>query len=438
MAEQQLDPAEPLVPAAEAAGDATPEGGRPRAVLAADEALERLRRGATLENVRVENLRFKGDFPQGVRLKNCHLVRPRFDGATFGGKAVFQHCTLERPHFSHQSVFAQDLVLAHATVVGAQVTKVTVRGIFNCEGLRARGSFDVFHSHFEGPVRFWDAEFAGWANFKNCEFASDVDFRSFRAQQGFVVRQCKFASAVLFRGASVALKLDLTGSRFEGMLDLSRAKLNDYVYLEEIEQGERQQFAFANTLGERVLVRPHQLYDRLASELVGDYAGAMHEYAFLKRAYGALHRYEMEDWAFYRFKVNQRRSCPRSWTRPWTKLAQACDWLFLDLGCGYCTSPSRAVRSALLIMLGFGLVYMAGVEQLNTEQAKLPFDEPVTSPANRVMVGLLTSVSVFTSGIGGIREMARGWMNVPLLVESLLGTLLWGLFIVAFSRKVIR
>jgi hypothetical protein len=29
-------------------------------------------------------------------------------------------------------------------------------------------------------------------------------------------------------------------------------------------------------------------------------------------------------------------------------------------------------------------------------------------------------------------------MNVFLIVESLLGTLLWGLFIVAFSRKVIR
>ena len=39
---------------------------------------------------------------------------------------------------------------------------------------------------------------------------------------------------------------------------------------------------------------------------------------------------------------------------------------------------------------------------------------------------------------GGIREMAQGWMNVPLMIESLLGTLLWGLFIVAFSRKVIR
>jgi hypothetical protein len=34
--------------------------------------------------------------------------------------------------------------------------------------------------------------------------------------------------------------------------------------------------------------------------------------------------------------------------------------------------------------------------------------------------------------------MSKGWMNIPLLIESLLGSLLWGLFIVAFSRKVIR
>ena len=54
------------------------------------------------------------------------------------------------------------------------------------------------------------------------------------------------------------------------------------------------------------------------------------------------------------------------------------------------------------------------------------------------MIGLITSVSVFTSGMGGIREVAKGWMNVPVMVESIMGTLLFGLFIVAFSRKVIR
>lgn len=70
---------------------------------------------------------------------------------------------------------------------------------------------------------------------------------------------------------------------------------------------------------------------------------------------------------------------------------------------------------------------------------KRPFEAvSLTHLLNRVMIGLLTSVSVFTSGFGSLRDAARGWMNVPLIAESLLGTLLWGLFIVAFSRKVIR
>jgi hypothetical protein len=56
-----------------------------------------------------------------------------------------------------------------------------------------------------------------------------------------------------------------------------------------------------------------------------------------------------------------------------------------------------------------------------------------------MMIGLTTSVAAFTSGYGDLRDVARGgFMNVFLMAESLLGTLLWGLFIVAFGRKVIR
>ena len=68
----------------------------------------------------------------------------------------------------------------------------------------------------------------------------------------------------------------------------------------------------------------------------------------------------------------------------------------------------------------------------------MPFAGPPTAWDNRVAVGLFKSVAVFISGVSGVGDMAHGWMNVPLIVESLLGTLLWGLFIVAFSRKVIR
>jgi hypothetical protein len=295
----------------------------------------------------------------------------------------------------------------------------------------------VSRSHFEGKCSFWEARFRGWVNFKDCDFASEVDFRSLHAEEGFVLIRCRFAKDVLFRGATVAKKLEATGSRFETLLDFSKAKLHDYVYLEGIEQGDGQRFAFLNALGERILIRTEQLTGRLASEENGNHAQAMHEYAYLKRAFGSLHRYDQEDWAYYRFKVNQRRSGNRSWWRPWTRLLQFLDWLLLDHGCGYCTNPFRAVRAALFIILGFALIYMAGIEQFHIE--KVPFDgQPKDGLLNRITIGLFTSVAVFTSGLSGIRDVAKGWMNVPLILESLLGTLLWGLFIVAFSRKVIR
>ena len=99
----------------------------------------------------------------------------------------------------------------------------------------------------------------------------------------------------------------------------------------------------------------------------------------------------------------------------------------------------RAVRTALMILIGFGLIYGLGVEHLNIDAGKVPIPgQPPTSFGNRVVIGMTTSVAVFTSGAGSIREAAKGWMIIPLVVEALLGTLLWGLFIVAFSRKVIR
>lgn len=90
----------------------------------------------------------------------------------------------------------------------------------------------------------------------------------------------------------------------------------------------------------------------------------------------------------------------------------------------------------MLIILGFAIIYAAGINLLHIE--KTPFDGPSSTIANRCMIAALTSVSAFTSGFGDLRDAAHGWMNLPLIAESLLGTLLWGLFIVAFSRKVIR
>jgi hypothetical protein len=417
--------------AAEALPDAPP-----RARMAPAEALERLRRGEALENVRIDRLRFKGDFPLPVRLVNVCLVQPQFDGAAFAAEVSFTRCTIDRPYFNHATSFGDDLCLSRSTLIFTRLRNVTVKGKLACDNILARGQLLIANSRFEGPVRFWEAQFRGWVELKESEFAQELDLRSIHADQGFLMTRCKCAGDVLFRGATVSKKWDGGGSRFERLLDFSKAKLNDFVYLEGIEQGQRQRFAFANAVADRLLVRTAQLEDRLASELTGDHEVAMREYALLKRCFASLHRFDEEDWAYYRFKVNQRRSRPRSWAHPWTKAGQFFDWLLLDHGCGYGTNPYRAVRAAFLIIVLFGLVYAADVTSLPLDRA--PFEGGKESLLNRVALGLMTSVSVFTSGLGSLRESAHGAMIVPLGAEALLGTLLWGLFIVAFSRKVIR
>jgi hypothetical protein len=428
----------PAVP--EASGDEPALA--PSRDLSAREALEKLRAGEPLENVRIVKLQFKGEFPLPVLLKHVVLVQPQFDGAKFQGTVSFLGCTIDRPHYGKHTEFMQHLDLTGATLIRAQPTRLIVHGKLSCDNVICRGRFLVSNCRFEGGVRFWEARFHGWTEFRDCTFAgdADADFRSFHAEEGFVLQRCTFAGKALFRGATVSKKFEANGSRFEALLDFSKAKLHDYVYLEAIEQGAKQCFAFTNTIGECIRIRTEQLVGRLVSEQHHDHAAAMHEYAFLKRAFENLHRYDEEDWAFYRFKVNQRRARPRSWLRPWTKLTQFADWLLLDQGCGYCTDPFRAVRTAGIIILLFGLIYIVGIRQgyFDLSKTTMPFEGQPEDLSNAIVIGLFKSVAVFTSGLSGLGDIAHGWMNVPLMVESLLGTLLWGLFIVAFSRKVIR
>jgi hypothetical protein len=411
--------------------------GKPMTTLSAAEALQRLRRGEPLRNVRIERLKLKGEFPLPVRLNHVVLVQPSLERAQFQDEVEMIGCTLDRLRTTGRSTFAKAWDLRGSTLVHPLIRSVTVAGPWRCANIKVRGRMLVVDSQFEGPARFWEARFGGWVEFRGVQFADTADFRSLHAEEGFILAKCRFDKDFLFRGSTVNKKWEADSTRFEGLLDLSKAKLHDFVYLESIEQGPEQRFAFHNTVAERLLLRTNQLEGRLASERTGQHAEAMAEYGLLKRVFEGLHRYEQEDWAFYRFKVNQRRCRAHSWRRPWSELARFFDWLLLDRGCAYGTSPLRAVVAALAMVMAFAVIYMIGIHLFHVDHA--PFDGPEDSVPNRIMIGLTTSVAAFTSGFGDLRDIARGGvMNLLLIVESLLGTLLWGLFIVAFSRKVIR
>ncbi len=422
--------------------DAAPETdgralGDPRAEITPAEALERLAAGKPIENVRIRRLKLRGEFASPILFRNCTLVQLEFGGTKFNGDLTFANCNIDRPIFSKPVTVEGNFSLNNCTVVKALVHRMTVKGKSFLGGTVYRGKFTFSDCKFGDKVSLWEAQLECWTDFKNCEFAGEADFRSLHADQGFVLSKCDFQGDFLFRGATVCKKFQADGSKFAKAVDISKAKFHDYAYMEQMELGPDARLACANAVGERLLIRPQQVEGRLASELAGQHELAMQEYGFLKKCYQSQHRFTDEDWAFYRFKVNQRLSTPATWSRPWTKLRRLCDWLFLDLGCGYGTNPIRAVRMAIVIILGFALLYMAGVEQFYAEKKPFP-DAELTDMSNRVMIGFITSVSVFTSGMGGIREIAKGWMNIPVMIESILGTLLFGLFIVAFSRKVIR
>ena len=409
----------------------------PKGELTVEQVYALIAEGKTVENARIRKLKFRGNYDKPIAFRNCTLVQPEFNGATFAAEVKFVGCTIDRPMFNKLVTFENNLNFSGSTFNKAIFYRVTVKGEFSASGTQFKNKLGFKGCHFHKKATFWEAKFHGWAEFTECKFQSHANFRSLHADQGFVLVKCQFQGDFLFRGSSVSKKFALDGSRFEALLDISKAKFQDFAYLEQIEAGTMMRLACQNAIGERILIQPKQIEGRLLSEETGNHEQAMQEYGLLKKCYSTQHRYDQEDWAFYRFKMNQRRARPASWSRPWTKWRSFGEWLFLDIGCGYGTNPIRAVRMAFVIILSFAIVYALGVDQFYAEKKPFP-DEDVSSWANRTMIGLTTSVSVFTSGMGGIREVAKGWMNIPVMIESVMGTLLFGLFIVAFSRKVIR
>src|SRR5260370_22145115 len=109
--------------------------------LAADEALERLRKGKTTQNVRIERLVLQGEFTEPVRLKRVVLVNPRFEGASFQSEVLFAQCTLDRPLFARRNEFVHGLALNGSTLIRFQMGQATVKGVFNCDNIQVRGRF---------------------------------------------------------------------------------------------------------------------------------------------------------------------------------------------------------------------------------------------------------------------------------------------------------
>jgi hypothetical protein len=398
-------------------------------------AVGRLRHGDALRSVSVDVLELRGQFTKPVRVTGSDIGRLVL-AASFEAGVSFQGSSIRELRATSEARFAGGLSLRDARAGEIHVAETTVSGPVDLTRLRVARETSLEGVAVDGRLRGWDAEFGSWVNIQRCTFTGLVDLRAIRAAEGVRLVDSHFGDDLWLRGAAVQYRLDFSRSSFAGHVDLSRAKLFDFVYFEGIRQGPKQQFSFANVVAQRVAVDPLQLAGRLRSEQLGDHASAAAEYGLLRANYQALHRFDDEDWAYRNYKRNRRRMYRPSWREPIGLVSKFVDWLVLDHGIAYATSPGRAVQAALLLIGGFALVYATA----NPDLSPLRIAPPAEAGwIDRLGFGLLVSGSLFTGGLSlDLLGNATGWVRAAMVVEALLGLLLWGLFIVSFSRKIIR
>ena len=341
--------------------------------LSQEEVLTLLRKGKPVERVYIPYLKLNETFHKLLLLREVYIRNLSIEDAVFEKNLTMQACKIRRTYIEN-TVFHSSVSFKLSELYFFHMQKSKLHKGFNGESLQVESKFLFSNNVIQERVRFWEASFNDWIQFEDTIFHKRFDMRSSDCKAGLTIHRCHFHDDALFRGMHLAMKWEGNESTFEKKIDFSKAKLHDFVYLEDIIQGDEQTWAFWNTVSERILVTPTQVEGRLESEESGDASKAMREYGVLKRSYEHEHHYNYDDWAFYRFKVNERRSRNALWSRPWTKLVEFIDWLFLDWGCGYGTNPLRAVRASLAMILFFSIIYTLGHNKINPVD-HLPFSD---------------------------------------------------------------
>ncbi len=406
--------------------------------MTATEAVQKLRDGEPIIGVRIGRLQLRGTFEHPIVLERCECPHLQIEQATFAGSVTLQQCKIRRMRIGRKTNFAAEVNLTGCTLHSTVIRQASFAAALKTNRMTLTAHTKIEQSTFGGDVKGFGLVSDDWIEWSRCTIAGNVDLRSMELAEGFVMSRCTVVGDVNLRGSTIHKKLQLDQTSIAGTLDLAKTKLHDFVYLQDMIVTDTTRFRFVNAIADFIHVEPEQLEGRLASENDGCPGDAILEYGLLKRCYSTLHRYEEEDWAFYRFKVAQRRCRGWSWRRPGSVAARVCNYLFLDIGCGYGVQPGRALLFGAFVILAFALMYATGMQHF--ADANPPIRElAADGMINRGLFGLLASVSVFTAGFTGDHlQGASGWVLLPLAVEAVLGTVLWGLFIVAFSRKVIR
>lgn len=418
--------------------------------LTNDEVKEKLRAGESIEKCYIERLSIsKMDFEKPIQIAECEIENLDLNRSTFKEDVVIRRSEIKTLVLS-EATFLKKADFKKNKIGRGRVQRTTFQdaALFGETGF----AYTSFHqSIFENKADFKWSSFFGDATFtevtfkqggdfnhvtfsenaifKNSEWGDRANFSSVEVAKDLDLHDSKFKGELWLAEAVVKLTINLSHSELEGNSDLANVSAGRSVLMTGVKPGEKQGFRFSNMSSPVIILERDVVEGHIFPENDGKYRQASKEYGFLRTTFQNINRFDDEDWAYYQFKRMERLGTPVS-LNPLKLLKRGVEYFFLDIGCGYGTKPFRTFGVCLIMILFFSFCYLAsGISS--------PEKYGVNSVAlNRFLHAFNISVTAFSGGYGDLN--ISGPLKLLAIIEYLLGVVFMGIFVVAFSRKVIR
>lgn len=386
----------------------------------------------------------KGDF-RNLLVEGQFRVDPTyFSSATNFQKARFQgECIFTSAVFEGIARFKETRFQSFADFSGADFQDEVYFGDCSFQGV------EFFKTCFGGPASFMRSDFRDLARFRRVRFEADSVWTGIRAGKSFLFEDAEFMQTANFQeslfsrlelqNVKFRTEVDFTSSIFEGSVTFHETQFEGDVYFLYCQFQSRADFkgagfhkgvSFIGMEGNLLALRRSQLEGHLLVEREKSWKETSWEYKRLKKIFEDLQSYGDAEWAYYNFKVAQRKALTTSPYRPDRWARGFFEWLFLDLGAKYGTRPSSLIWASLGLILIFALLYGWVFPQ--------DFSHPFY-PKAKINLGsaLIVSTSVFaTNGPLGWEIFPNSPAAYLVALESLLGLFLILLLVVTFMRKM--
>ena len=422
---------------------------------------ERVAGKLTREHCQVKVLDFTGCHFAAVNYSETIPLAVKFNTARFCNEVNFTKATFLGPvdfidaGFLDSTKFVETHFAADAIFISAKFSAEV--SFFEA---RFSGRAYFFEVTFGVDVSFMSVDFDGEAVFSDSSFSGRADFYS-----------CKFANATLFRRANLAKEVSFRSSRFSDVLDFHTAHCADVSFyqcqfIEAVYFGSASCGALRidacrlekvfdcrdSTLkaisvegmsgsGELHLDTAQLIVTRRKGRLLGEsdlartpraeqrevFTRLARQYQYLQDNFGRITAPdEIEDFCAYMHLEYKRRAKPHWYLRTF-------DWFLYKWLTGYGVRLRQVFANGAIIILLFALIWWwAGSSDCVLDSSNQPV-------ANNWSFGqaLYFSLITFTTiGYGDLHP--ANWARYLAGIEGLLGVISVSLFVVLYSRKVIR